>query len=171
MPFEECGQIYAPDEHELLFCIGYHRMNHTREEKFAQARAMGYTIASYRHPSAIIQADSIGEGNIFMEGVVIGQGVKIGEGNIFWPCSHVAHHTTVGNYNFFTISCAVAGNIVIHDHCVFGNNCTIRNGIDIAEGCLIGAGAYIAHSTEADSVYVPPRSYKLEGKKPMEMHI
>lgn len=169
--FESLKEKFEPSEYGIIFCIGYTDMNRLREKRIRQARKWGYEILSYRHPTAIIQAEEIGVGNIFMEGSVVGQGCKIGEGNIFWPMSHVAHHTNVGNYNFFTISCAIAGNIKINDYCVFGNNCTVKNGIEIGEGTLVGAGAYIAHSTDSWSVYVPPRSYKLEGKSSLDFKL
>lgn len=169
--FEELEQRFEPKEHGILFCIGYTDMNRLREQRMMEAAQRGYKILGYAHPTALIQTEDIGQGNIFMEGSVIGQGCTIGNGNVFYPMAHIAHHTTVGNYNFFTISCAVAGNIKIDDYCVFGNNCTIKNGIEIQEGTLVGAGAYIAHSTEAWSVYVPPRSYKLEGKSSLDFKL
>lgn len=162
--FENVEKIYPPEQYDIMICLGYTNMNNVRKEKYRQAREKGYKVVGYRHPSAIVLTEDYDESSIIMEGVVIGQGCKIGEGNVFWPKAHIAHHTTVGNYNFFTISCAVAGNIEIHDNCVFGNNCTIKNGIDIASYTLVGAGAYISKSTEECAVYVPPRTYKLEGK-------
>lgn len=171
VPFEELESLYVPEEHGIIFCIGYTDMNRLREKRMNMAMDKGYEILSYKHPTAIVQAKEIGYGNIFMEGSIIGQGCKIGNGNIFWPMAHVAHHTTVQNYCFFTISCSIAGNILIKDYCVFGNNCTIKNGIEIGEGCLIGAGAYISKSTEDWSVYTPPRSYKLEGKSSLDFKL
>jgi acetyltransferase-like isoleucine patch superfamily enzyme len=146
-------------------------MNTFRESKFAEAEEKGYQIVGYRHPTAIVLTDDIDTTNIIMEGVVIGQSCKVGKGNVFWPMAHVAHHTIVGNYNFFTISCSVAGNITIGNNCVFGNNCTIKNGVTIEDYALIGAGAYISHDVEAESVYVPPRSYRLEGKKSLDFKL
>ena len=169
--FEKLEEYYPSSEYAIIFCIGYTDMNRLREKRIKQARERGYEVLGYCNPTAIIQTEDIGEANIFMEGCVIGQGVKIGEGNIFWPASHVAHHTVVENYNFFTISCAVAGNTKINNYCVFGNNCTVKNRVEIGEGTLVGAGAYIAHSTEPWSVYVPPRSYRLEGKSSLDFKI
>lgn len=171
VPFEDIEEVYNPDEYGIFVCIGYTNMNLVREEKVKRAMEMGYEILDYVHPTAIVQAKKMGIGNIVMEGAIIGQGCEIGDGNIFWPMSHVAHHTKVGNYNFFTISCAIAGNINIHDYCVFGNNCTVKNGVDIANFTLIGAGAYISKSTEEKGVYVPPRSYKLEGKTSIDFKL
>lgn len=169
--FEDLEKYYSPNEYGILFCIGYTDMNRLRESRMKSAKERGYQILSYCHPTAIVQADAIGTGNIFMEGCIIGQGVTIGDGNIFWPASHIAHHTSVGNYNFFTISVAVAGNIKIHDFCVFGANSTVKNGIEINDGTLIGAGAYISHDTEAWSCYTPPRTYKLEGKSSLDFRL
>lgn len=169
--FDKIKDIFQPEKHEIIFCIGYTKMNLIRKEKMQQVLEWGYSIHEYRHPTAIIQTEDIGIGNIFMEGVIIGRGVAIGDGNIFWPASHIAHHTHVGNYNFFTISTAIAGNIIIGDYCVFGANCTVKNGVKIADGTLVGAGAYIAKTTKSWSVYTPPRTYMLEGKSSLEFKI
>lgn len=171
VPFEDLEKYFRPSEYSILFCIGYTHMNQIRKKYMDEALARGYSVAGYRHPTALIQTDKIGYGNIFMENVIIGQGAEIGNGNIFWPAAHVAHHTSIGNFNFFTISVAVAGNIQIHDFCVFGANSTVKNGIEINDGTLVGAGAYISHSTEAWSVYTPPRTYKLEGKSSLDFKL
>ena len=139
-------------------------MNSFRAKKTAEAERKGYEILTYIHPSAVVNANKMGKGNIVMENVTIGPFVEIGDGNVFWANAHVAHHTCVGNYNFFTISVAVAGNIRIGDFCFFGNNCTIKNYLDIADRTLVGAGCYISKSTEPCGVYVPQRSIKLENK-------
>lgn len=169
--FEEVDRHFPPDKYGMMICMGYTKMNTIRELKYTQAEKKGYRILGYRHPSAIVLSEDIDETNIIMEGVVIGQQCKIGRGNVFWPMAHVAHHTAIGSYNFFTISCSVAGNIKIGNNCTFGNNCTIKNGIKIEDYALIGAGAYISHDIEAESVYVPPRSYRLEGKKSWDFEL
>lgn len=165
VPFEEIQDFFPASEFSVIFCIGYTDMNRLRKARMETALKLGYQVIGYTHPTAIIQAEKVGIGNIFMEGVICGQNSQIGDGNIFWPMAHVAHHTCVGSYNFFTISSVVAGNIKIADYCIFGANCTVKNGVNIAEGTLVGAGAYISKDTEPWSVYAPPRTYKLEGKK------
>ena len=167
--FENVENIWNPDEHEMIICVGYSDMNRQRQIKFKEVREKGYHIVGYRHPSSIVLTDDIGEGNIIMEGAVIGQSCKLGEGNVIWPMAHIAHHTTVGNYNFFTISCAIAGNITIGNNCVFGNNCTVKNGITIADYTLVGAAAYVRYNTEMCGVYVPAKTYQLLGKESFEI--
>lgn len=171
VPYEKLEEYYSPSEYSILFCMGNTRMNLVRKERMLSAKDRGYFIESYVHPTALIQTEDIGFGNVFMENSLIGPKVKIGNGNIFWPASHVAHNTTVGNYNFFTISVAVAGNVIIGDNCVFGANCTVKDHVEIADGTLVGAGAYISKSTEPWSVYAPPRTYKLEGKSSLDFKL
>ncbi len=171
VPYEDLEKYFSPDEYGIIFAIGYSQMNKLRKDHIEDAKRRGYNIESYIHPSAIVNAEKMGYGNIVMEGVIIGQGVCVGNGNVFWPDSHVAHHTIVGDYNFFTISSVVAGNVNVSNQCVFGANCTVKNSLSIAEGTLVGAGAYLSQSTEPWSVYVPARSYKLEGKSSLDFKL
>ena len=160
--FENLENQYPPDEYELFICVGYKQMNLHRRAVWEAAKAKGYRIASYIHPSAIVQSQRMGEGNLIMEGVILGLHTQIGSGNIFYAGSHVAHHTKVGDFNFFAISCAIAGHVDVKNFCFFGNNSTIRNAIEISDYSLIGAGCYVAHDTRAHSVVVPAQSVILE---------
>lgn len=171
VPFEKIESVYPPDTYDMMFAIGYKRMNTVRKSRMEAAIAKGYRIASYIHPSALIQTNDIGIGNLIFENVTIGDKVHIGDGNIFYPVAHIAHDTSIGNYNFFTVSSVVAGNVEIGNCCVFGANSTIKNGICIADSTLVGAGAYISANTEEGSVYVPQRSFKLEGKSSFDFEI
>jgi sugar O-acyltransferase (sialic acid O-acetyltransferase NeuD family) len=170
--FEEIDKVYDNKSHGILICIGYNKMKQIREQKFREIKAKGYRILSYVHPTAYIQTDEIGEGNIVMEGVNIGPFVKIGNGNIIYPKAHIAHHTIIGNFNFIAISAAIAGNIFIGDNCFFGNNCTIKDNIKINNLTLVGAAAYLSKSTSAcGEVYSPQRSVKLENKHSLDINL
>lgn len=170
--FEDITTIYNPERYGMFICVGYSKMNMIRKEKFLKAKEKGYRIINYIHPTALIQTKFIGEGNIFMEGVIIGPFVKIGNGNIFYPKAHIAHHTSLGNFNFIAISAAIAGNVLIADNCFFGNNCTTRNDIIIQKFTLVGAASYLSCSTDSEGlVYVPPRSVKLPNKSSFEINL
>lgn len=160
--FEDLEAQYPPAEYDLFLCLGYKNMNLPRQQVWEAAKTKGYRIASYVHPTAIVQAQELGEGNLIMEGVILGCHTQIGRGNIFYAGAHVAHHTRVGDFNFFAISCAVAGHVRVDGHCFIGNNSTIRNGVRLADFSLVGAGCYVAHDTKAHSVTVPARSVTLE---------
>lgn len=156
---------------DAIVAIGYAEMNAARMRKTLQLRDMGYRIASYTHPSASVQADEVGPGCIIMEHAVVGCHARVGAGNILYPAAHIAHDSVVGDFNFFSVSAVVAGRVRIGDECFLGANCTVRNDVTIASRTLVGAGAYVSSDTEEESVYVPPRSYRLEGRRSVDMHL
>ena len=163
--FDNVEKVFSTDEYGLYICLGYTSMNTERERIFGIAQEKGFDILSYIHPTASVNAKSMGIGNIVLEKSIIGPFCEIGNGNIFKAGSSIAHHTHVGNFNFFAVSCSVAGSVKIGNNCFIGNNCTIKNGIKISDCTLAGAGCYISKDTESYGVYVPERSIRLEGKK------
>lgn len=161
---------FPVDQYNIIIAIGYNKMNSGRREKYLQLKKMGYNIIGYKHPTALVLADDIGDGNIFFENVTVGKHAKIGNGNIFRPCCLLAHDAIVNDFNFFAISCSIAGNVKIGSNCFFGNNCTVKNEIKIDDYTLVGAGCYLSKDTPTlNSVYVPARSILLEGKNSLDM--
>ena len=160
--FENIEEEYPPRQYSFFVCIGYNKMNEGRRRVFKLIQDKGYDILTYIHPTALVQTERIGQGNLFFENVTIGPYCTIGSGNIFYPCSHVAHHTDVGNYNFMAISCSIAGHVKIGNQCFMGNNSSTKNGISIADKTLIGAGAYLEKDSEVGDVIVPVRSVKID---------
>lgn len=163
--FEEVEKKFPPDEYGIYICMGYTNMNSERERIFKIAQEKGYEILSFIHPSAIVNAKSMGIGNIVLENAVIGPFCEVGDGNIFKASANIAHHTTIGNFNFFAVNSAVAGKVTVNNNCFFGNNCTIKNGIIIEDKTLIGAGCYVNKDTVSNGVYVLARSVYLQDKK------
>lgn len=163
--FEMADEMFPPMEYGIYICMGYTGMNSVREQKFCEADKKGYEILSYRHRSAIVNAESMGRGNIIFENVTIGPFCEIGDGNVFYPCANIAHNTKMKSFNYYSLSAAVAGNVDIGSGCFFGNNCSIKDNVHIADKTLVGAGCYIGRNTEPYEVYVPSKSVKLAGKK------
>ncbi len=166
---EYMEQEVPAEQYNVILALGYHKMNTIRQKKYQEMKEKGYEIIGYRHSTALIQTDQIGEGNIFLENVTIGKHVKIGTGNIFYLCAHLAHHTQVKDFNFFAISCSVAGSVSIYNNCFFGNNCTLKNGIQVHDYTLVGAGCYLQRNTDIGGVFVPARCVQLEGKNSLDI--
>lgn len=161
---------YPTERYHLIIALGYGKMNTGRKEKYRELKEMGYDIIGYRHPTALILTDEIGEGNLFFENVTVGKHAQIGDGNIFRPCSFLAHHAKIQDFNFFAISSSIAGSVQIGSNCFFGNNCTVKNRIRIDDYTLVGAGCYLSKDTKGpNGVYVPARSVLLEGKNSIDM--
>ena len=172
IPFDEIPEKYSPEDIEFIIAVGYQRMNDIRKNTFEKIKKLGFSLASFVHPTAVILTDNIGEGNIILEGTVIGLDCKIGNCNIFKASTHISHDTVIGDYNYFSVSTSVAGEVEIKNNCFFGNNSTTNDKISIASYTLAGAGAYISHDvTDEYGVYVPARTVRLEHKTSRDMKL
>jgi sugar O-acyltransferase (sialic acid O-acetyltransferase NeuD family) len=156
VPLEDVTKRFPPDEHDMFIAIGYGKMNKLRAEKFAAAKALGYTLARYVSSKAITWPDlTIGENSFVMEANVIQPFVTVGADTIVWSGNHIGHHARIGDHCFLASHIVVSGNVEIGDHCFVGVNATLRDGIKIAPRCLIGAGALVTKDTKPDEVYAP----------------
>ena len=91
---------------------------------------------------------SIGNNNIFREGVTIHRGTvqdksitSIGSDNLFMAYTHVAHDCVVGDGNVFANNAGIAGHVIV------GNNITIGAFTTIHQFCSIGDYSFIGMST------------------------
>lgn len=171
VPFENIEKYYPPESFGMLICVGYTSMNKVRERIFSEAKVKGYRIMSYIHPTATISTDTMGEGTIIFERVIIGQFVKLGAMNVFDIGTVISHHSEIGDFNYFAPSVAMAGYATVGKNCFFGVNSTIRNKVSISDYTLVGAGCYISKDTEPYSVQVPARSVTLERKSSLDMKL
>jgi len=160
--FESIENKLDKSEYKFLITLGYNQMNSLRENIFSKVQEKGYEITSFVHPTALVNTEQIGVGNIFLENVFIGPYSKIGNGNVFWNGVNISHNVTIGNYNYFSPSTTFAGNVKVSNNCFLGTNCTVRNGVSISNKTLIGAGCYLNKNTLNDEVYVPSRAVKLD---------
>lgn len=165
LPFEKCKELFPPEFYTMLLALGYKKMNQPREQKFWEAKARGYEIQSFVHPSAVISSNAkLGEGNIILEQSVIAYGVTIGRGNIIWNGCNLSHESTIGDFNYFSPGVILGGETIVRSRCFFGLNASVRGANTVEDRSLIGAGAFVNKGTESGGVYVPARTVKLEGK-------
>lgn len=156
VPFEEVLKRFPTSEHDLFVAIGYGKMNKLRAEKFAAAKALGYTLARYVSSKAITWPNlTMGENSFVMEANVIQPFATIGADSILWSGNHIGHHARIGDHCFLASHIVVSGNVDIGDYCFIGVNVTLHDGIKIAPRCLIGAGSLITKHTKPDEVYAP----------------
>ena len=160
VPFEEVPSLYPPDEFDMFVAVGYALMNKFREQKYHQAKTMGYRLISYVSSKATIWSDysSIGDNCFIMENNVIQPFVEIGSDIIMWSGNQVGHNSVIKDHCFVASHVVVSGNVTIEPNCFLGVNATIRDGITIARECVIGAGALILKDTEERQVYVGPKA-------------
>ena len=168
--FEDMDQKYPKEKYSVLIGLGYSHMNDIRKEKFAQIKGKGYRIESFVHPRAIRDDTfEMGEGNIILEGAVLGYKVKVGNGNIIWNGCNISHEDDIGDFNYFSPGVTLGGRIVVKNNCFFGMNSVARGARVIENYTLIGAGCYMNNNTKSYGVYVPARAVCLEDKKSIDM--
>lgn len=160
--FENVEMNYPPESYEMFLAIGYSHVNRVREAKFYEAKAKGYTLASYisSHATCFIPLESIGENTFIFEDNTIQPFVKIGSDVILWSGNHIGHHSKIGNHVFITSHVVLSGRTVVGDNSFIGVNATVNDHVHIAERCVIGSGALITKDTEPDSVYKNERTPK-----------
>jgi sugar O-acyltransferase (sialic acid O-acetyltransferase NeuD family) len=155
---EEALSQYPPETYKMFVAIGYGRVNKEREERYEQAKAMGYQLISYVSSKATIWPGVvIGENCFIMEGNIIQPFAKIGNDVVMWSACHVGHETVIQDHCFLSAHSVVSGNVTIEPNCFLGVNCTIRNSITLRRESVIGAGAVITKDTKERGVYAAPR--------------
>lgn len=165
LPFEGIEEVYSPLEYEIFIAVGYTDMNRLREKKFYEAKSKGYRLATYiSSKTNYLSQYKCGENCFVFEGNTIQAYVKIKDNVIVWSGNLIAHHSTIHSHNYISCHVVIAGNCEVESNCFLGVNSAIADGVRIARGTLVGAGAVITKDTEPDSVYVPPRSIKLDKK-------
>lgn len=161
---------YEPSETILYMGIGYKKAGLIREKFFNTLRAAGYHFASYIHPTAVIfDKKKIGEGNIILENVVIEARCSIGNANLFFAGVIIGHDNEIGNFNTFSINACTAGAVHVGNRAFFGVGSSVRDSVDISDAAFVGAGSYVDRSLPESVVYVPSRSYILEGRNSIDI--
>jgi sugar O-acyltransferase (sialic acid O-acetyltransferase NeuD family) len=168
--FEGVRDIYPPSEYLMFITIGYTDMNSAREQKYNEAKELGYQFANYISSKATVLTTDIGENNFILEDSTIQPFVKIGNNNVIWSGNHIGHHGSIGNHCFITSQVTISGRVTIEDNCFLGVNSTLRDHIKIAYKTLVGAHAWISKDTQEYDVFVP-QSTKPFPKKSHELKI
>lgn len=162
--FEDIENKFKSDEVDFILGLGYKSMNTIREKIYISIKEKDYNVASFVHPSAVVETNDLGEGNIILSGAYIGPNSRIGNANIIWNGCNISHNVTIGDYNYFSPSATLGGFAQVGNNCFFGLGSVIRSSVSVADKTLIGAGTYLNNSTEVFDVYVPQRALKLNHK-------
>lgn len=161
--FESVQEKYPSDNHEMFIALSYSQMNKLRSEKFNEAEAKGYTLATYISSKCnYLSKYSCGKNCFIFEDNTIQPYVQIGDNVTIWSGNHIGHHSIIESHNFISSHVVISGHCKIQSFCFLGVNSTLAHKVEIASECLIGAGAVISKSTEYQGVYVAPRSVKLD---------
>jgi sugar O-acyltransferase (sialic acid O-acetyltransferase NeuD family) len=163
IPFSKVQDTFPPEDYYMHVGLSYTNLNHLRKSRYHEAKEKGYTLPTYISTKAtILTKHPIGDNCFIFENNTIQPFVKIGSNIILWSGNHIGHHSKIHNHNFISSHVVVSGKCVIKENCFIGVNATLAHGVTIEKENLIGAGSYISKNTTPKSVYVPPRSVKLD---------
>jgi len=169
--FERVAELYPPSDHKMFVALSYAKMNRIRADKYRQAKAAGYDLASYVSSRCSFLTDHpVGDNCFILEDNTIQPFVKIGNNVTLWSGNHIGHDAVIDDHCFLASHIVVSGYVHICRSCFIGVNATLRNSITIAAESLIGAGAVIMKDTVEKGVYLPQRA-ELFKKKSDEIEL
>ncbi len=155
--FEGVASKFPPSKYDMYVAVGYSKRNSIRQMKYDQARARGYTLASYLSPRASLFPDfSCGDNCFIFEDNTIQPFVCIGSNVTMWSGNHIGHHSQIDDHCFITSHVIISGGVTVQRNSFLGVNSTIRDRVVIGAYGVIGAGALILGDTVDRGVYVAP---------------
>jgi sugar O-acyltransferase (sialic acid O-acetyltransferase NeuD family) len=172
VPFEDIESTFPPDRFKMLVAVLASRVNMTRAEKYAQAKARGYRFISYVSSRAGTWPDlEVGENSFIGEFSVCRPFLKIGDNVMIMAATFLGHNTTIMDHCFIAARAVLMGAVTLEPYCCVGANATILDGVKVARECVIGAGAVIHEDTQEKGVYrtAPPTLLPLPSHKMSHM--
>ena len=153
--FDEVAARYPPPDFGMFVAVSYAKMNSLRAQKYREAKALGYELASYVSSRCSFLTDEPAGDNCFiLEDNTVQPFVKIGNDVTLWSGNHVGHDSEIGDHCFISSHVVISGHVRIGPFSFIGVNATLRNGIAIGERSLVGAGAIVMRDTADGSVHL-----------------
>lgn len=153
--FDALESVFPPADYELIIPFGATHINGLRQQRFHEAKARGYTLASYISSRACVWADfEAGENCLVFEQTVVQPFATVGDNVLLRSGANIGHHCRVGSHVFIATGSVFGGNVLIGERAFVGVGAVLRDGVRIGERSFVGAGAVVVADTEADSVYV-----------------
>jgi sugar O-acyltransferase (sialic acid O-acetyltransferase NeuD family) len=164
VPFSEVARCFPPSEFEMHVALSYARLNRLRQEKYEQARAAGYRLASYVSSKSATWPDlSIGNNCFILENQTIQPGVRIGNNVMVWSGNHLGHGTQIGDHTYIASHVVISGHCTIGQRNFFGVNATVRDFCEIGDDCLIAMGSIVSRNLRSGAVTLAAKAEVLEG--------
>ena len=154
---DEIPQRFPAGAHDAFAAIVYTQLNRLRTRLANTVEGMGYTLASFVSPHAMISPSAeIGSHCFIFEANVVQPFVKLGRNTILWSGNHIGHHTRLGANVFVSSHVVISGFCEVGNNCFLGVNTAVANNLRIAEDCWIGPGVVLSRNTEPGQIYRAP---------------
>lgn len=135
---------HSPSDVQLAVGIGGARGESLRRRIHERLKAAGWTLATVRHPSAIVSPSAwLGEGVQVMAGAIVQPGARIGDGAIVNTAAVIEHDCDVGAFVHVAPRALLCGDVRIGAGSHVGAGAVVRQAVTIGEGVVIAAGAVV----------------------------
>jgi sugar O-acyltransferase (sialic acid O-acetyltransferase NeuD family) len=158
VPFEAIQESHPPADYDLFIALGYAKTNQIRQARFLEAKAMGYTCATYISSRATYFDNTVGENCFILENNVIQPFVTIGNNVTLWSGNHIGHHSKIRDHCFISSHVVVSGGCDIGENCFLGVNSTIRDNVTLGRFVVMSPGSIVMKDCEERTVVQPPES-------------
>ncbi len=173
IPFSKIKAEFPPAEVYMHIALSYMKLNRLRGEKYAQAKAAGYRLASYVCNRSVTWPDlSVGENCLILENQTIQPGVKIGNNVQIWSGNHLGHGSHIGDHTYIASHVVISGHCKIGQRCFFGVNATLKDFITVGDEVFVTMDASVTKDVPAGSVVLgakgtvlPPEDEKAQAIK------
>ena len=154
LPFDEAQRRFPPSTHELFVAVGYSDFNRPRKRIFLQAQALGYTLPSFVHESAVVASNVVIGANCQVRELAVVQAfARVGDNVSIGTRAAVSHHARIDSHVWLGNNSNVNGGAVIEECCFLGTNANVRDKVTVGAGCIVGAGALIMSDCPPGGVY------------------
>jgi len=161
--FSDVAKRFPPVEFEMHVALSYMKLNQTRAQKYEEAKAKGYTLASYVCSRSVHWPDlSIGDNCFILENQTIQPTVKVGNNVMIWSGNHIGHGTVIGDHTYISSHVCIAGHTQIGTRCFLGVNATAKDFIKIGNDVFVAMGALVTRDIEDGSVVLGAKGEILE---------
>lgn len=168
IPFSQVTKHFPPDQNEMHVALSYTRLNQLRQEKYEQAKATGYTLASYVCTKSATWPDlTVGDNCFILENQTIQPTVTIGNNVMIWSGNHLGHGSIIGDHTYIASHVVISGHCKIGKRCFFGVNATLKDFTVIGDDCFVGMDASVVRnlSNGATALAIPAEIIDSEDRR------
>lgn len=152
--FDELVDRWPPDRFDLFVAVGYRRMR-ARKTMFERARALGYRLASFVSPTAIVAPGvTLGENVVLLDQVLVEPLSSIGDDVVLWSGVTVCHESRVESHVFASARATLAGRTVVGEGSFLGVGAATINDVKLAPETHLLPGSFAFQDTEPMTRYL-----------------
>ena len=164
-PWSVAENAFDPAACEMLIAVGFQEMNGLRVRKHAEAKAKGYSFATYVDPSVTSHDGvEIAENCIILEHVSIHPGCRLGPSVFVSSNVNLGHDCEIGEGAWINAGVNIGGGTRIGAGGFLGVGAAIGHGVTLGPRVFVGANTLIDRDVEADAVMLSPPGEKFRLK-------